>query len=394
MPDTYPIGHLPYLCLNGWLCRAVRQPIDGAMMAFSFNVRRLGRLFFGAVLLVLAGMTPSYGQSSLESYQDRLAALEQGLKEVRGVIEEDIRALKDAIQSQDNSRGNTAQINDAMDKLADQLTALSNRIERTLEVASDNEFKILRLEKRLDSLVRLTFEDGQTAPNNTAPNDTAENTADNGQTRPTATGAGDVPAAGIVASEDNSSVWTIDKDELEKQIDELPNPEDAARQSPDNSPDNSAPDTPDNSTNNPASAQATNQLTVLPDASSDEQFEFSLGKALQNNLPMAEKSFAEFLAIHPDHERVHDATFWLGRVQYMQGSYEEAVKTFSSFNQQWPEDARREKTTLWIGESVSHFASSEDTCSLLSSLPGLIEDPSESFYKRLADLKQKSNCPE
>ena len=361
------------------------------MMAFSSILRRLNRLFFGAVMLILVGIPAVYAQSSLEFYQDRLVALEEGLKEVRGVIEEDIRALKDAVQAKEGNQLNDSQITGRIDKLADQLTALSNRIERTLEVVSDNEFRLLRLEKRLDSLVRLTFEDGQTASHNNVNNNAADN--DTPPRLPTA-GTGDAPTTGITASEDNSSVWSIDKDELEKQITHLPNPSEAGRQSSDAIDAAENTDAAPNSADNISSAQAVDRLKVLPDVSADEQFEFALGKALQNKLSMAEQSFAEFLIIHPDHERVHDATFWLGRVQYMQGSYEEAVKTFSSFNGQWPEDARREKTTLWIGESVSHFASTEDACGLLSSLPGLIEDPSESFYKRLADLKQKSNCPE
>ena len=107
---------------------------------------------------------------------------------------------------------------------------------------------------------------------------------------------------------------------------------------------------------------------------------------------MAEDALAEFITTNPDHTRTNDATFWLGRVQFMQGSYEQAAMTFTEFNTVWPTDARREKTTLWIAESISYFAPAEEICDLLASLPSLIEDPTDNFFTRLDGLKEKSQC--
>ena len=42
--------------------------------------------------------------------------------------------------------------------MVDQLNALNTRIERTLQVATDNEFRLLRLEKRIESLMRMGIE--------------------------------------------------------------------------------------------------------------------------------------------------------------------------------------------------------------------------------------------
>ena len=134
------------------------------------------------------------------------------------------------------------------------------------------------------------------------------------------------------------------------------------------------------------------KASVLPDVSPDEQYRFALGKALQNDLVMAEDALAEFITTNPDHGRTNDATFWLGRVQFMQGSYEQAAMTFTEFNTVWPTDARREKTTLWIAESISYFAPAEEICDLLASLPSLIEDPTDNFFSRLDGLKEKSQC--
>jgi TolA-binding protein len=131
---------------------------------------------------------------------------------------------------------------------------------------------------------------------------------------------------------------------------------------------------------------------ILPDESPDEQYRFALGKALQNDLETAENAFAEFRLFNKGHSREADAAFWLGRVQFMRGSYEKAAMTFSGFNSEYPNDARLVDTTMWIAESVSHFAPQDQACAIYASLPSLLDSPPESFTTQLAKLSAASNC--
>ena len=118
----------------------------------------------------------------------------------------------------------------------------------------------------------------------------------------------------------------------------------------------------------------------------------SLGRALQNDLETAELAFAEFRVFNKDHERQADATFWLGRVQFMRGEYEKAAMTFSEFNSTYPNDARLVDTTMWIAESVSHFAPAEQACEIYASLPKLLDTPPETFMTQLAALSDAAKC--
>ena len=117
-----------------------------------------------------------------------------------------------------------------------------------------------------------------------------------------------------------------------------------------------------------------------------------LGRALQNDLETAELAFAEFRVFNKDHERQADATFWLGRVQFMRGEYEKAAMTFSEFNSTYPNDARLVDTTMWIAESVSHFAPAEQACEIYASLPKLLDTPPETFMTQLAALSDAAKC--
>ena len=131
---------------------------------------------------------------------------------------------------------------------------------------------------------------------------------------------------------------------------------------------------------------------VLPDVSPEEQYRFSLGKALANDLVTAEAAFDEFREVNKGHERFADATFWLGRVQFMRGEYEKAAMTFSEFNSTYPGDARLVDTTMWIAESVSHFAPAEQACEIYASLPKLLDTPPETFMTQIAALSDAAKC--
>ena len=269
-----------------------------------------------------------------------------------------------------------------MDKIIDRLGSLNNRIERTLEVASDNEFRLLRMEKRLDSLMRMSIEGGL------------------GQiqqpTSPSGIGAGQVPPAGLSVNENNETVWTMGADSLNEEISNLPQPDDASPVGNDADNGSGQNESGQDSETEVVVAEEEEtetpvKVSVLPNVSPDEQYRFALGKALQNDLVMAEDALAEFITTNPEHGRTNDATFWLGRVQFMQGSYEQAAMTFTEFNTTWPTDARREKTTLWIAESISYFAPAEEICDLLASLPSLIEDPQIISLLALMGLKKNLN---
>ena len=320
-------------------------------------------MLFAAVTLAVP--SHAWAQSSNAQVQllERVVSLEESIKDIRRVLEEDVRVL---LQSQGGglSGQELAELNSRIGILSDQVATLSSRLERTLGVASDNEFRLLRLEKRIDSLLRVGL---------------GQSLAETGPTGPRGTGAGDVPSSNLNARDNQETLWSIDNQTLTR---ELQPGEDGDA--------NVNAGTQELAAVDPDSGSA----TVLPGGDPDEQYKFALGKALQNDLGTAEQAFTEFLARNPDHDLQADASFWLGRVQFMRGSYEKAVQTFSDFQSQWPDDARIEKTTLWIGESLVNFAPQDDACELLALLPAQVPEPTESFDERLAKLKTTAGCPE
>ena len=319
--------------------------------------------------LAVAAPFQAWAQSSTTQVQllERVESLEESIKDIRRVLEEDVRVLLQSAERQGGLSGqDLADLNNQIGNLSDQVATLSNRLERTLSVASDNEFRLLRLEKRIDSLVRVGL---------------GQSLAETGPAGPVGTGAGEVPSSSLNTRDNQETLWSIDDQTLTREL---------------SGGDLEPGENVDGNGNLELAAVDSigGSQSVLPDSDPDEQYKFALGKALQNDLGTAEQAFNEFISSNPGHGLEADASFWLGRVQFMRGSYEKAVQTFSDFQTQWPDDARIEKTTLWIGESVVNFASQDDACELLALLPSQVPEPTESFDERLAKLKTTAGCPE
>ena len=330
----------------------------------------------------------------------RLDLLETDLREMRGILETDVRNLKMQITQLGNnaSSGETAttaeirDLRDQIERLADAVAMTSRRMERTLELTSDMEFRLLRMEKRLQTLMNLG-------------GDELARAAVQDDTIP----AGDAGQVAMSRDVDTGEVvWQMSESELNKQLEGAGDAASGTAQATDLAslaaqPEDSAVDAAagtvaangDNvsQTAGPAAeAPAPPTPEVLPDADPEEQYNFALGRAMQNDLETAEAAFAEFREFNKGHPREADALFWLGRIQFLREQFDLAAMTFSEFNSAYPDDARIVDTTMWIAEAVSRFAPADQACAIYASLPNLLDSPPERFTERLAALSQAANC--
>ena len=390
------------------------------------NIVRSFALFSTLALVPVFGtvMMPSHAQAQTVSdnndlvarHQVRLDTVDSQLRELRGVLETDLRSLRiqldqitEIADSADLSVSKLRrELSQEVARLDDTIEIMEQRLRRTIELSSDIEFRVLRLEKRLDTLIALNI-DGQdlTANQQSAPviigrPDTADD--------PDRTAGSDTLAAGqaptVVISRDQDTgetVWTVNEDQLNSALQAdntaaLSSSADAPADADSAGLDNVSTDAAANGDIAEASsaleteAVAASLPSILPDTEPEAQFTFALNRALQNELDIAEQAFEEFRAVNPDHSRAADSLFWLGRVQLMQGQYEKSAMTFTTFNSEYPNDSRIVDTTLFIAESVSQFAEPEQACAIYASLPQLLDAPTENFTKRIGELANSAGC--
>ena len=390
--------------------------------------RQLVFLLVAAMLMPLGAVAQTAGNDSaadntsalLTRHQQRMDILEQGLKEIRGVLEKDLRDLRLKIDQFGSSsvEAGSAQgadikvLRQDIERLSDMLVTTNRRMERTLEITSDTEFRLLRLEKRVQTLITLG---GPVASDVVVQQDTMP---------------ADAPANVQMSRDSNNGVvrWSVDAKALDSALADNKEPQtidtavaavDAASRQETGRQETGRQQAGDETASglaaglaagrsdagSAAAALAPQTTTVVPEpvtpvavpevlpaVDAEEQYRFALGRALQNDLIVAEKAFAEFRQFNAGHAREADATFWLGRVQFMRGEYEKAALTFTEFNSAYPGDARLVDTTMWIAESVSHFAPPEQACMIYADLPQLLETPPAPFLEKLAELRDAAKC--
>ncbi len=364
----------------------------------------MAAVIYAPPLWAQSASTDDTGLSALVSrQQQRMDLLEDGLKGVRGTIEMELQNIRTEIESlaassianQSGASSDVKSMQGELAKLADNIAIVSQRINNTLNLYSDIEFRILRLEKRLNTLLSLSSDEvvdklaqGEVSAAGAGPSVAMSRDAKTGQT-----------------------VWTIDKEQLEEQLaQDNASRDETAQTTPDAAENSAIEESPaEPNAENPlevADVQPQSDITaqsqtqeaveaspsILPDASSEDQFRFALTRALQNDLETAEKAFIEFSELYPEHERSADALFWLGRVQFIQGEFEKSATTFSKFNALYSTDPRLPDTTLWIAESVSKFAAPEQACDIYDNLGKFLDQPPESFVARLKELSDGANC--
>ena len=332
----------------------------------------------------------------LTRQSQRIEMLETDLRDMRGLVETDLRNLKMQITQISNNATSgetttTAEIRDLRDqveRLADAVAMASRRMERTLEITSDMEFRLLRMEKRLQTLMNLG---GDELARAAVEDDTIA--------------AGDSPDVSMKKDADTGEVtWQMSATKLNEQLNaeaaEAPQATELANlaTAPSASEDAPAPTAAPAQQDVASPAQPTAPVAappkpeILPDASPEEQYNFALQRAMQNDLETAEAAFAEFRTFNAGHAREADSLFWLGRIQFLRGQFEQAALTFSEFSRAYPEDARLNDTTIWVAESVSRFAPPEQACDIYRQLPSVVPEPSERLTARLAALSEAADC--
>ena len=136
----------------------------------------------------------------------------------------------------------------------------------------------------------------------------------------------------------------------------------------------------------------TEKNKLLIKSSPEENYNIALDYAVDLDFINAEKAFKEFLTMYKDSKQTADAQYWLGRVYFAQGKFEEAAIALAEFNSVFPNDSRFQETTLLIAESASNFAPQNQLCDILKQSLEFMVNPSEKFIKRINDLKNENKC--
>lgn len=337
-----------------------------------------------AAMIMMCGFSISAAQaqnvdkSTLGDMQLRIIAIENTLRDLNARVENDLFALRQNMESGSNAEEVLRRVDEklnSINNISNELISLNNKIQRTLQLATDNEFRLLQLEAKIQSIMRLSAgidlsdqsQDGASALSpetgtTQALNEPADAANPDG-TDNTDTGS------------ENPTEWTLPKSQIESDTEEeitgAANPPATSLEV--TSPEPTLP-------------------SLLPEGTEIEQYEFAKNLMHENKLAEAEAALIEFDTRYPESDLSADVNFWIGRVQFVQGEHQRSLKTMTNFIQTWPEEPRRVEVLMWIAESFSVTRPKEESCDFFNKLLLAVEDPPQKLTTRLARLKDKTGC--
>ena len=364
--------------------------------------------FFLALFLI---MSPGYAQDSgpsgsnlLVRQQIKTQQIEDELRDLRGSMSDDmqdVRArLSDISSRLDDQTGDEKQsiqkMLSSIASLEDTISLLEQRMRRTIEMSSDLDFRIIRLENKIQTLLNLSSENSASA------------IVDSPKT-PLQSKELDDPINQTNLAESGGTSWLIGQQQLDEKLQQVteeafPTPNSVEDISGAKNFLNAESDknsniigTSDNVSKKILDVESiTSEMEleeyILPEGTIEEQYQFAVKLALSRNLDEAARAFERINALYPDEPRAADALFFLGRVQYMQKQFELAAYSFSEFNMNYPNDSRLVDSTLFLAKSVGEFAAAEQACPIFKSLPELLEEKPQNFLAEMQILSEKKQC--
>lgn len=346
-----------------------------------FTVKTFLATIMACTIYMSGAHAQSVDKSTLGDMQLRIIAIENTLRDVNARIENDLFALRQNIEAGGNAEDVLRRVDEKLNNInniSNELISLNNKIQRTLQIATDNEFRLLQLEAKIQSLMRLStgIDNIQTPQDDaSALSSNVGSNAANAELSDTASPNNTDNASNADTSSEASSEWALPKSQLEAGA--------------------------NNQTSGAANPPATTlEVTspeptlpsLLPEGTELEQYEFAKNLMHSNQLAEAEAALIEFNTRYPDSDLSADVNFWIGRVQFVQGEHQRSLKTMTAFIQTWPEEPRRVEVLMWIAESFSVTRPKEDACDFFDKLVLAVEDPPQKLTTRLARLRDKTGC--
>ena len=308
---------------------------------------KLGYLFISFLLFFF--VSPVYSQTieglrDIVSFQqEKISRIEDNLKKLVGLIEEQ--------SNLNNENNNLKSIENQINNINDKLRLFENNIKNITNLTYDLDFALKRVERHLQ-LSSIKSDNDRSKENTDNTDYKIEKKADVNKKSldPKTNGVlGFVKETG--SKENQSNDTTIDQTTKEDK-----------------------------------------KVSLLPQGTADENYNYALDLASQLDFINAEKAFKEFLTTHKDSSKIADAQYWLGRVYFAQKKFEEAAIALAEFNSVFPNDPRFQETTLLIAEAAVNFAPKSQLCDILNQSLEFMINPSEKFIKRINVLKNEKQC--
>ena len=149
---------------------------------------------------------------------------------------------------------------------------------------------------------------------------------------------------------------------------------------------------PDDGTSRPLNLSL-DSSSALADGDAAAQYKAGYDAIVRGDYAFAEDQFRQFIALYPKDPQAADATNWLGEALLQRQAYDDAADVLLTGYQTYPQSPRAPDLLLKLGIALAGAGEQDTACRTFGEVGKRYPKQPAAFNSRLAQEKQKAQCP-
>jgi tol-pal system protein YbgF len=137
-------------------------------------------------------------------------------------------------------------------------------------------------------------------------------------------------------------------------------------------------------------AERTDKL--LPDAPTEEQYEFAVSFIKVGDYETAELALREFVDNNPKHDLAGNAQYWYGETFRVRQLYQDAATAYLDGYQKYPNSSKAPVNLLKLGVMLVQIGEKDQGCSMILGIKKEYPKAKQSIIQKAEYEKKKFNC--
>jgi len=131
---------------------------------------------------------------------------------------------------------------------------------------------------------------------------------------------------------------------------------------------------------------------LLPDAPTEEQYEFAVSFIKVGDYETAELALREFVDIHPKHDLAGNAQYWYGETFRVRQLYQDAATAYLDGYQKYPNSSKAPVNLLKLGIMLVQIGEKDQGCSMILGIKKEYPKAKQSIIQKAEYENKKFNC--
>ncbi len=140
------------------------------------------------------------------------------------------------------------------------------------------------------------------------------------------------------------------------------------------------------------SGPATQQASILPEGTTQDQYRFAFDLVRKQQFPEAEQALRAFVDTHSEHDLAGNAMYWLGETYYAQQRYRDSAAVFVDAYSNYPKGAKASHSLLKLGMSLGALGKTEAACTSFQELRKKFPETEERVLRKADSESRKLGC--